>query len=109
MMLGKVQPRLSTEIKTEQWLVSGCESHAWLVCYQESDGLFRFQGDSDAKVIRGLLAIVLAAVNNKNASEIAAFDMDSYFSKLGLLQHLSPSRGNGLRAIVQRIYQLITV
>ncbi len=109
MMLGKVQPRLSREIKTEQWLVSGCESHAWLVCYQGTGGLFRFQGDSDAKVIRGLLAIVLAAVNNKNASEIAAFDMDDYFSKLGLLQHLSPSRGNGLRAIVQRIYQLITV
>ncbi len=109
MMLGKEQPRLPMEIKTEQWLISGCESHAWLVCSKEDDGLFHFQGDSDAKVIRGLLAIVLAAVNNKNARQIAAFDMDDYFSKLGLLQHLSPSRGNGLRAIVQKIYQLITV
>ena len=109
MMLGKQQQRLPTEIKTDHWLVSGCESDAWLVCSEESDGLFYFQGDSDAKVIRGLLAIVLTAVNNKSALEIAAFDMDDYFSKLGLLQHLSPSRGNGLRAIVQRIYQLITV
>ena len=107
MLLGKKHVRLSVQDKTEQSIISGCESHAWLVCYQETSGKFRFKGDSDAKVIRGLLAIILAAVDNKTAAEINAFDLDDYFSTLGLLQHLSPSRGNGLRAIVKKIEQLI--
>ncbi|MBA6290783.1 SufS family cysteine desulfurase [Colwellia sp. MB3u-70] len=107
MMLGKKQLRLPDEDKTELSLISGCESQAWLLCYQEADDLFRFKGDSDAKVIRGLFAIILAAVDNKTAAQISAFDMDSYFAKLGLLQHLSPSRGNGLRAIVQKIQHSI--
>lgn len=107
MMLGKQQLRLPMQDKNELSLISGCESHAWLVCYKESAGIFRFKGDSDAKVIRGLLAIILAAVDKKTAAQIRAFDMDNYFSTLGLLQHLSPSRGNGLRAIVQKIYHLI--
>jgi cysteine desulfurase / selenocysteine lyase len=106
MMLGKKQLRLSAEDKTEMSLISGCESQAWLVCYK-SDDLYRFKGDSDAKVIRGLLAIILAAVDNKSATQIKAFDMEHYFAELGLLQHLSPSRGNGLRAIVQKIYHEI--
>ncbi|MGB2740034.1 MAG: SufS family cysteine desulfurase [Cognaticolwellia sp.] len=107
MLLGKKQPRLLAVDKTEMSLISGCESSAWLVSYQDPDGVYRFKGDSDAKVIRGLLAITLAAVDNKTAAQIAAFDMDSYFSGLGLMQHLSPSRGNGLRAIVTKIYQQI--
>jgi cysteine desulfurase/selenocysteine lyase len=107
MMLGKKQLRLPEEDRTELSLISGCESQAWLVCYQEAGNLFRFKGDSDAKVIRGLFAIILAAVDNKTASQIRAFDIDNYFIELGLLQHLSPSRGNGLRAIVQKIYHVI--
>ncbi|MBA6391470.1 SufS family cysteine desulfurase [Colwellia sp. BRX10-3] len=107
MMLGKKQLRLPEEDRTELSLISGCESKAWLVCYQEAGNLFRFKGDSDAKVIRGLFAIILSAVDNKTASQIRAFDMDNYFIELGLLQHLSPSRGNGLRAIVQKIYRAI--
>jgi cysteine desulfurase/selenocysteine lyase len=107
MMLGKKQLRLPDEDKTKLSLISGCESQAWLLCYQEADELFRFKGDSDAKVIRGLFAIILAAVDNKTAAQISAFDMDSYFAELGLLQHLSPSRGNGIRAIVQKIQRSI--
>jgi len=107
MLLGKKQERLATEEKNQQSLISGCESHAWLVCSKEAAGVFRFKGDSDAKVIRGLLAIILAAVDNKTATQISAFDMENYFTELGLLQHLSPSRGNGVRAIVQKIYQSI--
>ncbi len=107
MMLGKKHLPLLAEDKTEQSLISGCESHAWLVCHEENNGLLRFKADSDAKVIRGLLAIILAAVDNKTAAQIADFDMDGYFSELGLLQHLSPSRGNGVRAIVEKIYHSI--
>ncbi len=107
MMLGKKQLRLPNEVKTDQSLISGCESQAWLLCEKKHNDTFIFKGDSDAKVIRGLLAIVLAAVNNKTASQIVAFDMDNYFTELGLLQHLSPSRGNGLLAIVKKIYCLV--
>lgn len=116
MMLGKKQPRLAVEFKNEQSLISGCESQAWLVCCHKShneklpirtSAIFHFVGDSDAKVIRGLLAIVLAAVNNKTSEDILAFNMKGYFNDLGLLQHLSPSRGNGLMAIVNKIYELV--
>ena len=107
MMLGKKQSRLAEEDKTEQTLISGCESHAWLLCEHNHKDTFIFRGDSDAKVIRGLLAIVLAAVNNKTAAQIIAFDMDNYFSTLGLMQHLSPSRGNGLSSMVKKIYDLV--
>ena len=107
MMLGKNLSRLPKQEKNEFSLIAGCESHAWLVCSKDTDGVFRFRGDSEAKIIRGLITIVLAAVDNKTAEEISAFDMESYFSELGLLQHLSPSRGNGLRAIVEKIHNVI--
>tara|TARA_R110002050_G_scaffold212890_2_gene349045 strand:- start:998 stop:1516 length:519 start_codon:yes stop_codon:yes gene_type:complete len=107
MMLGKKQLPLAAKDKTPLSLISGCESHAWLVANENTDGKFCFKADSDAKVIRGLLTIILAAVDNKTAAQIHAFDMNSYFSELGLLQHLSPSRGNGVRAIVQKIQQLV--
>lgn len=107
MMLGKKLSRLHVEDKDENSLIAGCESHAWLVCSKNMDGIFRFNGDSEAKIIRGLITIVLAAVDNKTAEEISAFDMEDYFSELGLLQHLSPSRGNGLRAIVEKIHDAI--
>ncbi|SEL25131.1 cysteine desulfurase [Colwellia chukchiensis] len=109
MLLGKALPRLSNEEKTAQALISGCESHAWLQSFQAPNGVFQFKADSDAKIIRGLLAIILAAVNQKTAAQIRAFDMDGYFAELGLLQHLSPSRGNGVRAIVKKIYQAVGV
>ncbi len=66
-----------------------------------------FCADSDARIVRGLIALVMAAVNNKTAEEIKAFDMDEYFAQLGLIEHLSPSRGNGLKAIIETINGLI--
>ena len=57
--------------------------------------------------LTGLIALVMAAVNNKTAEEIKAFDMDGYFAQLGLIEHLSPSRGNGLKAIIETINELI--
>lgn len=107
MMLGKKHVRMASENRTEQALIAGCESHAWLVSTKDNNNLYQFKADSDAKVIRGLLVIILAAVNNKSAAEIKAFDMEEYFIALGLVQHLSPSRGNGLRAIVNKIYSII--
>ncbi|WP_085297038.1 SufS family cysteine desulfurase [Cognaticolwellia mytili] len=107
MLLGKKKSTLAAERKNEQSLISGCESKAWLSYQKQASGTYLFSGDSDAKVIRGLLTIVLAAVNNKNREQISVFNMQAYFDEIGLLQHLSPSRGNGLRAIVDKIYQIV--
>jgi len=103
MLLGKKLIRLDKTLRDDKTLISGCESYAWLKSEQDAQGLYTFTADSDAKIIRGLLVIVFSALNNKTALQIHKFDINDYFTKLGLLQHLSPSRGNGLLAIVEKI------
>ncbi|MED5491347.1 MAG: SufE family protein [Pseudomonadota bacterium] len=100
--LGRELPELAAEQRTEDNLVRGCQSQVWLVCRREGDRLY-FDADSDAFIVKGLLAVVLAAYNGKRADEIRDFDIEGYFSSLNLLKHLSVTRGNGLRAMVQRI------
>jgi len=106
MLLGKKLIRLDKTLRDDKTLISGCESYAWLKSEQDAQGLYTFTADSDAKIIRGLLVIVFSALNNKTALQIHKFDINDYFTKLGLLQHLSPSRGNGLLAIVEKIKML---
>ncbi len=101
--LGKLLPALPAEWQTEENRLKGCESQAWLRGEKSEDGCWHFACDSDARIVRGLIVIVLAALNHQTAVAIQAFDMDGYFAELGLEQHLSPSRGNGLRAIVLAI------
>jgi cysteine desulfurase/selenocysteine lyase len=103
MLLGKTLPRLDKASRDDNTLISGCESLAWLNAKHCEQGLYTFTADSDAKIIRGLLVIVLTAFNNKTADQIHQFNINNYFSDLGLMQHLSPSRGNGLLAIVEKI------
>ncbi|XPF95402.1 SufS family cysteine desulfurase [Colwellia sp. RE-S-Sl-9] len=107
MLLGKAHSRLPEEQLTDTHLVQGCESKAWLI-HTVEQGIYQFYADSDAKVIRGLLTIILAAYNNKTVENILAFDIDSYFDELGLIQHLSPSRANGLIAIVDKIKSTVS-
>ncbi|SJN56136.1 Sulfur acceptor protein CsdE [Vibrio ruber DSM 16370] len=102
---GKQLPVMPEDLKSERVQVSGCESQVWLVAESEQDQWF-FCADSDARIVRGLIAIVMAAYQGKTRDEIAAFPIEDYFSRLGLLNHLSPSRGNGLRAIVGQIQTL---
>ena len=109
MLLGKQLNRLDKNARSEQTLISGCESLAWLITEKDEHDIFHFQADSDAKIIRGLLVIVLAAFNDKTVEQIQAFDIESYFKTLGLMQHLSPSRGNGILAIVNKIKMSVTV
>ena len=103
---GKKLPTMPEELKSDRILVSGCESMVWLIGEQQ-EGKWYFCADSDARIVRGLIALVLAAFNGKSAEEIRAFDIEAYFENIGLLAHLSPSRGNGLRAIVDQIKQTI--
>lgn len=100
--LGKELPELDPSQRTEENLVRGCQSQVWLVSRREGDKLY-FDADSDAFIVKGLLAVVLAAYNGKPAEDIKAFDVEAYFTQLNLLKHLSVTRGNGLRAMVQRI------
>jgi cysteine desulfuration protein SufE len=100
--LGKELPPMDSSLRTEQYLVRGCQSQVWLVDEWRAGKLF-FQADSDAFIVKGLLGVVLAAFNGKTPGEILAFDIDAYFGQLDLLQHLSSTRGNGLKAMVKRI------
>ncbi|USD64713.1 cysteine desulfurase sulfur acceptor subunit CsdE [Vibrio sp. SCSIO 43136] len=102
---GKKLPAMPEELKSDQVTVSGCESKVWLVS-ENIDGDWYWCADSDARIVRGLITLVLAAYQGKTSQEIQAFDIDSYFDKLGLIAHLSPSRGNGLKAIVEQIKQV---
>ncbi len=100
--LGKELEPLADEHRTEANLVRGCQSQVWLTHREEAGKLF-FAADSDAFIVKGLLGVVLAAYNGKSAREILDFDIQAYFDELKLLSHLSPTRGNGLRAMVKRI------
>jgi cysteine desulfuration protein SufE len=102
--IGRDLPPMDDTLKIEQNLVRGCQSQVWLTAeYNPAADTLTFAIDSDAHIVRGLIAIILAAFNNRSPAEILAFDVEALFQELELLQHLSPSRGNGLRAMVARI------
>lgn len=100
--LGKELPVMPETLRTDEFLVRGCQSQVWLVDEWREGKLF-FKADSDAFIVKGLLGIVLAAFNGKAPEDILGFDVDAYFARLDLLQHLSSTRGNGLKAMVKRI------
>lgn len=100
--LGRELPPLDEQARVEQNMVRGCQSQVWLTSRNEGGRLY-FDADSDAFIVKGLLAVVLAAYNGRTPEEILAFDIEEYFSRLNLLKHLSVTRGNGLRAMVKRI------
>ncbi|WP_371193459.1 SufE family protein [Glaciecola sp. SC05] len=106
--LGKQIPGLSEEARTPDKIVKGCQSNVWLD-YTTRDGKFQFDVDSDAVIVQGLLVLVLSAYNDKTAQEILDFDMDAYFTELDLEAHITPTRGNGLRAIVGKIRQIASI
>ncbi|GAA5315563.1 MAG: SufE family protein [Candidatus Pelagadaptatus aseana] len=100
--LGKALTPLEPELQTDERLVKGCQSNVWVDVRSEGDQLV-FVVDSDAVIVRGLLAVVMAAFDHKTPAQILDFDIDGYFAQLDLESHLSPTRGNGLRAIVGKI------
>jgi len=105
MLLGKQLPPLPTEFQLDDHLVSGCESKVWLVSAWHNETL-HLAASSDAKIVKGLVSIVLAAFNNKTAVDINQFDLDMYLKQLNLLNQLSPSRANGMHAIVAKIQNI---
>lgn len=105
--LGKELPGLPDDLKTEDRFIHGCQSQVWIDHRLDPDtGRLQFVVDSDALIVRGLAGIVLSALNNQTPEAIRAFDMEAYFERLDLLKHISPTRGNGLRSMVQKIRTL---
>lgn len=100
--LGRELPVMDDSQRTEANIVRGCQSQVWLAS-EERDGRLYFAADSDAFIVKGLLAVVLAAYNGKTPAAIREFDIEGYFEQLNLIKHLSVTRGNGLRAMVKRI------
>jgi len=101
--LGRQLPALPEALKREELLVRGCQSQVWLDWTRDAEGRLHFDLDSDAHIVRGLIALVLAAYDARTPQQILDFDIEAYFGRLDLLRHLSPTRGNGLRAMVSRI------
>jgi cysteine desulfuration protein SufE len=104
--LGRTLEPFPEGLRTDEARVAGCTSRVWLVAQVDAHGRYRFLADSDAHIVRGLIAILLAGVQDKTASEIAAFDVLAFFRDLGLEEHLSPSRRNGFYAMAQKIRTL---
>ncbi|WP_439105551.1 SufE family protein [Congregibacter sp.] len=100
--LGRELPAMEASLRSEERLVRGCQSQVWIDVF-EADHRLQLSVDSDAFIVKGLLAVVLAAFNNKSPADILKFDINAYFEELGLMRHLSPTRGNGLQAMVARI------
>lgn len=102
MLLGKILPKLERELQLDESLVQGCESKVWLnTCWQKDS--IHIAASSDAKIVKGLVAIVLAAYDKKTKNEILEFDIQQLFDTLKLSKNLSPSRTNGLFAMVETI------
>lgn len=99
--MGEEQPPLPAADKTEQNLIDGCQSRVWLVC-EESDGRLTFRAESDALIVRGIVALLIRILSGHTPQEI--IDAQLYFiDRIGLREHLSPTRSNGLLAMVKQI------
>jgi cysteine desulfuration protein SufE len=104
--LGKELEGLPEELKVETHRVHGCQSRVWMVGSSGPAGQLVVRADSDAFVVRGLIAIVLAVFRGKSPAEVPAVDVEGVFAQLGLEQQLSLGRRNGLHAMVERIRAL---
>lgn len=103
--LGAALPPFPDESRIDTYKVRGCVSQVWLTTRigDGPDPFVEFQGDSDAHIVRGLVAIMLALFSGRRASEIVTTDAEALLKELGLDEHLTPQRANGLRAMIKRI------
>lgn len=100
--LGNEQEPLDEKYKNEQNLIDGCQSRVWLQADYEADGTIRFQAESDALIVKGLVSLLIRVVSGHTPDEILASDL-YFINDIGLSEHLSPTRSNGLLAMVKQI------
>ena len=99
--LGEEQAPLAAEDKTDQNLIDGCQSRVWIVC-EEDGGILHFRAESDALIVKGIVSLVIRVVDGRTPDEI--LNAELYFIKeIGLNEHLSPTRSNGLLAMVKQV------
>lgn len=101
---NQLQP-LSEQERCEVHEVKGCESKVWLIADRTVQGI-SFRADSEARLLRGLLALLLIRVNGLSSEQLLQVDLHDWFTQLGLARQLTPSRSNGLNAVLQRVRQL---
>ncbi|MBC5862045.1 SufE family protein [Flavobacterium turcicum] len=99
--LGKKLPLIKEEFKTEDNIIKGCQSKVWLQGEQADDKIV-FTADSDAILTKGIIAILIRAFSNQKAADILSADMD-FIDEIGLKEHLSPTRANGLVSMIKNI------
>lgn len=100
--LGNQLPELPEQYRAPQYLIEGCQSRAWLHADLTPEGVIDFQADSDALIVKGIISLLLQVLSGHSPKEI--MDADLYFiDRIGLAEHLSPTRSNGLAALVKQI------
>lgn len=100
--LGKKLPDFPEDLKNNENLVRGCVSRVWMVPAVK-DGIFSFQGDSDAFIVKGLVGLLHIIYSGQPVANLKLIDIDGIFNKLGLLQNLSPNRRNGVFSMIEKI------
>jgi cysteine desulfuration protein SufE len=101
--LGRKLPELPPEDHVDKNKVQGCASQVWLTSERKDGNAIAFQGDSDAHIVKGLIAILFALYSGQPAKKILDTDAIALFNRLGLGEHLTPQRSNGFRSMVERI------
>lgn len=101
--LSKQLPAFPDDQKTEANQIDGCENRVWLTVKKQPDDSFIFQGDSEGRIVKGLLAVLIMIANNKNAEQIKALDFHAILNQLKIIDELSQSRQQGLDKIIERI------
>ncbi|GAA0786541.1 SufS family cysteine desulfurase [Marinobacterium sediminicola] len=101
MQLGQAAPPLPHALKQDRFLLPGCESRVWLITELDANGLLNCRADADARILRALLTLLLDQVNGLTPEQMLATDLEETLSQLDIQRHLSPSRGNGLLAIIR--------
>ncbi|MBN2174409.1 MAG: SufE family protein [Bacteroidales bacterium] len=105
--MGKTTPIIDEKFKTEQYLISGCQSRVWLSA-EMADGKVIFKADSDAVITKGIVNLLIRVLSNQTPEDILATDME-FVDKIGLKEHLSPTRSNGLTSMIKqmKLYALV--
>ncbi|CAM8005688.1 cysteine desulfuration protein SufE [Leclercia adecarboxylata] len=101
--LGQRLPPLSPEAHILENSIQGCQSQVWIIMHQNDAGVIELAGDSDAAIVKGLIAVVFILYQQMSPQDIVAFDVRPWFEKMALTQHLTPSRSQGLEAMIRAI------
>ncbi|MFN4299958.1 MAG: SufE family protein [Thermaurantimonas sp.] len=100
--LGKELPLIDPKYKVDENLIKGCQSRVWLHAYLDDNGRIRYTADSDAIIVKGIVALLIRVFDNQLPQDIVDADIH-FIEKIGLKQHLSPTRANGLLAMIKQM------